>query len=312
MILLVPQNRVCPNKATKFPITNYNPALWFKADRADYTLISIDGFIVNGNNAVNGVFKKLEYNAEAENEDITLEDVTKLISEDEIKLISRFSTFLQCHFFIFVWPENYPVGYNTVLPLIHSFKISLNDNQIQVDRHRKINLNDLERGINMLRGFSFKCVKDLKSASSNVECYLANNTTNPWPGDIDALLYNNINQRFEAIIEFKTHNIDSPVENESIGKYGQEDWRRFNVLFDLIDNFDKTMSYRPKLFFIVWGTKADSPNHANIKIDLIERNNVVNTTLFPRPSYNVFSQDLFECLINQIAGNQTEDISISL
>ncbi len=133
-----------------------------------------------------------------------------------------------------------------------------------------------------------------------MECYLANNTTNPWPGDIDTLLFNHTTGRFDAIIEFKTHNIDSPIENERIGKYGQEDWRRFNVLFDLIDNCYHRLGYWPKLFFIVWGTNEHSTHHDKIKIDLIERDKIVGSTLFPRPGYNVFSQDLFDLLIKKI------------
>src|SRR5690606_12642801 len=139
-------------------------------------------------------------------------------------------------------------------PLIHSFKLNSTGDQLQIENQSKINLDRLEKGIRKLRGFSFSRVKNLNSASSNVECHLANNTTNPWPGDIDAIIFNNITQRFDAIIEFKTHNIDTPIQNERIGKYGQEDWRRFNVLFDLIDNFHKRYGYKPKLFFIVWGT----------------------------------------------------------
>lgn len=300
MILLVPENRVCPGKTTRFPITNYNPVIWIKTENQSYSVITIDGFIVNNHNNVNGIFKKLEYIEEIENEELTLNHITEVISANELTIVSQLANILQCGFFVFIWPKNYPLGFPIEQRFIHSFKLNNNGNQLQIERHSKLNLNHLEEGIRKLRGFSFSRVKNLNSASSNVECHLANNTTNPWPGDIDALIFNNETQRFDAIIEFKTHNMDTPIQNERIGKYGQEDWRRFNVLFDLIDNFNNRFGYKPKLFFIIWGTNEHSAHHANIKIDVIERNNVVNTTLFPRPDYNVFSQDLFDFLIERI------------
>ncbi len=184
--------------------------------------------------------------------------------------------------------------------MIHLFKLSTIENELQIERYKRINLYQLEQGIRKLRGFSFNKVKDLYIASSNVECHLANTTLNPWPGDIDTLLFNHKTQRFEAIIEFKTHNMDKPIEYEGVDKYGKKDWRRFKVLFDLMDNFNSRFGYKPKLFYIVWGTDARSAHHTNIKIDVIERNQVISTALFPRPNYNVFSQEMFDLLIERI------------
>lgn len=304
MILLVPENRVCPGKTTRYPITNHNPVLWIKTENTDYTVISVDGFIVNNENRVNGIFKKFEFIEDYPNEPITLEDIENVFSNSEIQLISQLAEVLQCRFYTFIWPKDYPIGFSQTDLLIHSFTFHSVNGEMQINTHRIVNINDLEQGIRTLRGFSFRSVKNLNSASSNVECNLANGTTNPWPGDIDSLIFNNRTHQYEAIIEFKTHNIDSPIQNERIGKYGQEDWRRFNVLFDLIDNFNARLSYRPKLFFIVWGTNATSENHANVKIDLIERNRVVVSRLFPRPPYNAFSPDLFNYLI-QMANETT-------
>ncbi|MFB0497310.1 hypothetical protein ABID99_003547 [Mucilaginibacter sp. OAE612] len=300
MILLIPGNRICQGKQTRFPITGYNPVLWLKTENENYSVISIDGFIVNNQNTVNGIFKKLEYTEETPGEDISLNDIRTLVSGNELALIKQLADVLQCRFYIFIWPENYPEGYDKDQALIHSITLTLEDGELKFNTHRKVNLDTLEKGIRTMRGFTFRHVKNLNSASSNLECYLANHTTNPWPGDIDAMIYNLGTGRFEAIIEFKTHNMDAPVQNEWIGKYGDEDWRRFNVLFDLIDNFNNRLGYRPKLFFIVWGTNAANPNHANIKVDLIERGRVIRSVLFPRPPYNVFSNDLFNYLTGVI------------
>ena len=297
MILIIPKNRLCTGKATRFPITNYDPVLWLKTDNEDYSVITIDGFIVNAKNAVNGVFKKLEKLDEANNEKIEVTSITSVISENEILLIKQLAQVFECQFYLFVWPINFPVGYDQEQKLIQSFTFQVEGDKIEIKTRKQLTLTELENGISTLRGKSFSFVKQMNSASSNVECHLANNTTNPWPGDIDALIYSHKTKRYEIILEFKTHNIDTPIQNESIGKYGQEDWRRFNVLFDLIDNFQIRLNYRPTLIFIVWGTNEQSPNHSNIKIDILERNKVIKSTLFPRPIYNVFSPELFNHLI---------------
>lgn len=297
MKLIIPINRLCPGKETRFPITEYNPVLWLKTFDVNFTVISIDGFIVNNNNKVNGLFKKLEYQEETSNEQINLTDIKKNININELTLVYKLANDLECKFFLFIWPLNYPKDYDVNLKLIYSFKFKIFNNELEIHSFKKANLHDLGQGIGILRGFGFNNAKNLNTASSNVECYLANNTRNPWPGDIDAIIYNNINQRYQAIIEFKTHNINSPIEQEEIGKYGEQDWRRFNVLFDLIDNFNVKFGYRPKLLFIVWGTNAEFQNHASIKIDMIERNRVIHSSLFPRPDYNINSTDLLNYLI---------------
>ena len=96
------------------------------------------------------------------------------------------------------------------------------------------------------------------------------------------------------IIEFKTHNIDKPVEKEFVGKY-PEDWRRFDVLYNLQDNLHKNTGYKPKILYIAWGTK-NVPNHNDLKIDVIESGAILSTQVFPKPNYNVFSPDLFELI----------------
>ncbi|AYL97606.1 hypothetical protein [Mucilaginibacter celer] len=299
MILSIPETRVCEGRETRYPVTNFNPVLWIKTDNATYSVINIDGFIVTAENAVNGLFKKLEYREETPDEDITLENITQLISENELRLIMQLSGVLQCRFFTFLWPENYPIGYDPADEIIHSFSFADTETGVTIATHKKLNLSAMQEGIKRLRRRSFDRPKNMKAATSNLECYLANETQNPWPGDIDAMIYSHATGRFEAIIEFKTHNADKPIENEAFGNY-PEDWRRFDVLFDLVDNFDARLGYRPKLLFIVWGTNGTSANHANIKIDLIERGRVINTLLFPRPPYNVFSDGLFNFLMQII------------
>lgn len=298
MILLIPNNRVCPDKETRYPVTGINPMLWIKTDNNDYTVASIDGFIVTNESKVNGIFKKLEYTDAEPDQEISIESINAVLSANEIKLIKKFSEVMNCGFYTFIWPLNFPEGYDPAAQLIHSYTFDFVDAQLVVKSHKLISIPQLEIGIRKLRGYSFSAVKNLNSASSNVECYLANHTHNPWPGDIDALIYSHATEKFLAIVEFKTHNIDSPIEKEHIGKYGDQDWRRFNVLFDLTDNFQDRLGYRPNLFFVVWGTNPESKNHANVKVDLIERGKVIKSFLFPRPEYNLFSSDFFKFILS--------------
>lgn len=299
MILLIPGNRICPNKATKYPVTGINPMLWIRVVNEDYTVVSVDGFIVTNQNRVNGVFKKFEYRSDGVSDEISIDAINSVFLESEVRLIKDFSEVMNCGFYLFIWPEDFPRGYNLSSELIHLYTFYVNKDELAIKTHKLISISELEKGIRRLRGYSFSVVKNLNSASSNVECYLANNTHNPWPGDIDTIIYDRVQKQYLAIVEFKTHNIDSPIEEEHIGKYGDQDWRRFNVLFDLIDNFHAKLGYRPKLFFIVWGTNSQSVNHNNIKVDLIERKRVLRSILFPRPNYNQFSDDLFRFLLKE-------------
>lgn len=299
MILLIPDNRVCPNKTTRYPVTGINPILWIKTNNEDYTVVSIDGFIVTNQNQVNGIFKKFEYRSDNVKDEISIEAINSVFSESEIRLIKDFSEVMNCGFYTFIWPEDFPEGYDLSSKLIHSYTFNINEDELSIKTHKLISIAELEEGIRKLRGYSFSAVKNLNSASSNVECFLANNTRNPWPGDIDTIIYDRVKKQYVAIVEFKTHNIDSPIEKEHIGKYGEQDWRRFNVLFDLTDNFNARLGYRPKLFFIVWGTNSELANHSNIKIDLIERGRVLRSFLFPRPNYNQFSDDLFRFILKE-------------
>ncbi len=298
MILLVPNNRICPGKTTQFPVTTINPVLWIKSGDPEYTVVGIDGFIINSENKVNGLFKKFEYIAEMPGEEISVEAINRVFSENEIRLIKDFSEVMACGFYTFIWPENFPEGYELTSKQIHSYTFDFADD-LKVHTHKLISMTELESGIAKLRGGPFSFVKNMRSASSNVECHLANHTKNPWPGDIDALIYNHVQKKYIAIIEFKTHNKDEQIGQEHIGKYGQEDWRRFNVLFDLTDNFNHKLGYRPKLFFIVWGTNEGLENHADLKIDLLERNTVVKSWLLPRPPYNQFSDELFRFILKK-------------
>ena len=276
-----PNRRICPGKTLRFEISKLNPFAWIQIDNADYIFNELDGYIVN-DNRVNGIF--IKYETSIKNE-ITTSDILPLLDANQSAL--KLSELLNCPFRLFIWPEDYPKGYDLSEP--HITAVDSKGNM------KKINITHLAEGIRKLRGYQFSNPKNLLSANSYVECYLANKTRNPWPGDLDGILFDKKNGVFTSLIEFKTHNIDSPTMDEYIGKYSAQDWRRFEVLFKVQDQIEKYQNFKPNLYYIVWGTK-NIPNHQMIKIDTLSNGKVEKSELIERPQFGVYSESLFKLI----------------
>src|SRR5687768_4695823 len=176
MILITPINRVCEGKSTKHPVTKFAPFLWLKTTRPNFTVVSIDGYIIDETHAVNGIFKKAEYINEVNEKAFDANLIFNIFSKNEIKIIKYFADTFDSGLYTFVWPKDYPQGFDVSEKLIHSIKFSFSNNDITIDSVKVISLYDLEEGIFKLRRFSFRTVKGLNAASSNVECFLANKT----------------------------------------------------------------------------------------------------------------------------------------
>lgn len=285
-----PSRRVCPNKNTKFPVTQHNPMLWLNSDEHTHSVNSIDGFVVNQNGEVSAILSRYEYEGIYFDRNDVTTDLINHFSEG-IKNEIRLAQLLAVPYRIFVWPKDYPTNKSNFAREIIAFFPKLVDRQIDLSEAKLINLKGLEAGIKKYRGRSFKSVKSLSSANSNLECHLANQTNNPWPGDIDAIITEKKSGLVKSIIEFKTHNIDSPIEDEFIGKYGKQDWRRFEVLYNLQSQIENAQGLRPKIFFVVWGTQQID-NHARVKVDEIANGEVLSTQLIDKPQFGVFSEAL--------------------
>lgn len=294
-MIIYPLKRLCPKKVVSNPICPYNPFLWIANGNTEFSAFCIDGFIIDNKKNVNGLFQKLEYKGTIRS--IEIEEIIGFMGEQNLISSIKLAKQTKCPYRLFVWPHDFPKGYSETEAYIQSFDldISASEKEIIVNRKLDITLLQLAAGIKTLRGHSFSKVKSLLVGTSFVECHLANNTFNPWPGDADAILFSNTSNLPSHIIEFKTHNLDKPTENEFIGKYGAQDWRRFEVLYNLQDNLQKNTGYKPKILYIAWGTK-EIHNHKNIKIDVIENGVILSTQLFPKPNYDVFSPDLFELI----------------
>lgn len=287
-----PSRRVCPDKTTRYPVTQHNPMLWLNSDNHSHSVNSIDGFVVNQNGEVSAILSRYEYEGKYNDRNEVTTELIKYFSE-EIKTEIRLAQLLNIPYRIFIWSKDYPIDQSKSTREIIVFFPKLIANRIDLSEAKLINLKGLEAGIKKYRGQSYKSVKSLSSANSNLECYLANQTKNPWPGDIDGIVTDKNTGLIKAIIEFKTHNIDSPIEDEFIGKYGKQDWRRFEVLYNLQSEIEKAQGHRPKILFVVWGTQ-EIEHHAQIKIDEIADGEVLSTRFIDRPMFGIFSEGLME------------------
>lgn len=79
--------------------------------------------------------------------------------------------------------------------------------------------------------------KGLIYGTSSLECHLSR-TDALWPGDADCVLWSPDEQRAVALLEFKKHNLDTPLADEGIHKYMAKDrrkWERLGLLRDRIE-----------------------------------------------------------------------------
>ena len=79
--------------------------------------------------------------------------------------------------------------------------------------------------------------KGLIYGTSSLECHLSR-TDALWPGDADCVIWSGADNRAMALLEFKKHNMASPLEQENIQKYmrvDQRKWQRLGLLRDRIE-----------------------------------------------------------------------------
>lgn len=83
--------------------------------------------------------------------------------------------------------------------------------------------------------------KGLFYGTSSLECYLSG-TDALWPGDADCVLWNIKEHRAVALLEFKKHNLDTPLADENIQKYMRTDRRKWERLALLRDRLQVPLS----------------------------------------------------------------------
>jgi hypothetical protein len=98
-------------------------------------------------------------------------------------------------------------------------------------------------------------------STSSLECFLSK-TTDFWPGDADAVLVDEKNLA-RAILEFKKHNLDTPIEKQTLLNYRDRDKLKYQSLGLLRDRL-QTAATLPILMVYY-------PTQAHIKKVKIER-----------------------------------------
>tara|TARA_B100001741_G_scaffold892_1_gene755 strand:+ start:7445 stop:8362 length:918 start_codon:yes stop_codon:yes gene_type:complete len=297
---------VCPNQKVKYNITKHNPLDWIfpKIESDEYSVFDVDGYTISGtssfdkNKVPSGNFTRVELE---ENNYDNLNDIDlieRIKNRFERKIINNilFSNILGVNHWVIVTLNNYPLHYNLNEKLIFSLKFELKKSILNLITIKKLSFYEFEKGIKKLRGFSFNKVKTLKSGPSHLSCYSSNKTLNPFPGDLDGCILNKVNNKVVSLIEFKTHNINSPINQEHIGKYGKQDWRRFEVLFNLQLFLEKKQNFKPKVFYVAWGT-GNFKNHEFIKVDNIAKGEILKSSLIKRPKFGIYSSELFQKLL---------------
>lgn len=290
----IKDGKVCPDKSTLYPPSKDLPFQWLnsglKLTHAEISLIDLAGYVVDFRESgkITAIMENLEYPYSDFN-DINRDSLNQYLNNSSVKndwkLRIKIADIFKIQLYIILWPINYPYEKDeSIKNPIFILRASTANGIITTKLIEKGDLNEFESFIKKLRnGYSFQRVKPLNSAKTYMECYLANRSgsnKNPWPGDLDGILIDNDTNEIKVLLEFKTHNLDTPIREEDSGKYGTIDERRFRVLTICQGHVGRIQSEKPLILFIVWGTK---PAHEKIKIQAILDNQLLGEKYIKRP-----------------------------
>jgi len=272
--LINPQTpRLCPDGYTKYPPTPCYPFHWMKDNMQAGTITDIDGFTIDENKEkVTGLIQKREYHVADYNLVVDGKEVRDVIlhreEEKEWKLRHKISSILDVPFYLALWPVDYPLKKADALikPVI-VFNIALKNDVLNFSTEFLGDTNELTKFIRKLRnGRSFGSIKKLNVATTMMECYLATKTNDPWPGNLDAAIWNKEKEVITAIIEFKTHNYPQyPISSQYFGQW-EGDERRYRALH-IMQKHLAIVSSKPKFIYAIWGTDK---SHKEIKLQTID------------------------------------------
>ncbi|WP_305829921.1 hypothetical protein [Photobacterium leiognathi] len=123
------------------------------------------------------------------------------------------------------WNENKEIIYARLISE-DSFKI------------KAVSLDELKNKIRVGTGQPFKIRKGLTYSTSKLECNLSITET-PYPGDADILIKNKEDNGFK-LIEFKKHNLKTPISEEKLSNYyphkDASKYNRLNLLKKFLSN----------------------------------------------------------------------------
>ena len=295
---------VCPGQSVVNPPSECLPYDWIKNNLSkDYDLVNFDGFAIDFKQMqITAFFMKKEFEYGTVDE-VNDENIKNLFFTDEYSdgWLARLmiSQLLGVPLFFFCWPKDYPHSKYPQLPApVFIFQVSLDGNTPIIKKIKQGALPELKEFILTYRRQTFPNVKSLRISKSYMECYLST-TPFPWPGDLDGVVFERNAQKVLGILEFKTHNLNSAIEDEQISRYGQQDMRRFDVLSYLQKNLSAKQKASIPLLFIVWGKKS---LHKKIKIQKIDNNRVIGEVYIDSPiftgQYSPFTEKILELCKN--------------
>lgn len=275
--LLDPTPRVCPNRQPP----RFSPAgsEFLREVVANVSKPSVactvDGYIVSSSGAITRLFFKREFEL-LQSGAKELDIANALTNEESVQktkiVLNSVAKLLDCGVDYLFSPAGYPYSNASELKML---LISVDDIDSGRARRRYVDYHGLAEHIRFYRGRSFSNPKPITVATSAIECFLANEfiesgSADPFPGDLDFILIRDGVARL--IGEFKTHNLPSPIDNESCENYQSEDWRRLDVLLKLSSKLNC------KLFYIFWG-----PRHQEIKIqEITPSRKIVQSTVLEK------------------------------
>lgn len=289
MVMFIKQQvpSVCPQKTVRFPPVLCEPFEWLQSSLPPGILTDIDGFTVNEpKGLVTGLMQKREYDPKFyeifNDPDKVVKTLFSIESELEWKLRYELSRVLGSPLYAIFWPFDYPNKKYEITNPIVTFSVVAKVGKITFTPLFFGDIEDLVTLIRKCRGRSFANVKPLNAAATKMECYLASNTKDPWPGNLDGFTWNNKKFMFSAILEFKTHNDPRyTIESQYFGQWGLADTRRYNVL-DIIQKNLQAKGNIVKFIFAVWGTDK---SHTKVKIQKINNLKVTDETYIERPFF---------------------------
>lgn len=272
---------VCPGKtAIKLP-TECMPYVCIKQiNQQDYDFFDFDGFIINFQKKIaTALLIKREFSFDDPHE-VNNESLSQaILNYEDLKELENginFSTMLSIPLFLTIWPFDYPkMKYMELNNPLSIFEVIKEDNKIKLKLIERGNEDTLKSFIRKYRNFSFSFVKPMTISKTFMDYFLST-TSDPWPGDLDGILKKNRTGEIEALLEFKTHNLSSPITEESVDKYGKQDFRRFKVLFYLQKQIKELQGFEPLILYIIWGT---GDTHKEVKIQILSNESIINEYL---------------------------------
>jgi hypothetical protein len=290
--------RVCPGQenAVRFPPVAKEPYDWLRSRMLpDHSLVDVDGFPIDfRNQRVTALFQKREfYPIEGIGDDELLQALRSHINSNskDWQTRVRLSRVLDIPIFLTVWPRDYPAVNAAMENCVHLYEVT---HDLQLNEIRKGNVETLRSFIREYRmGYSPRYVKPLDIAFTKMECYLARNTRDPWPGNLDGVLVHE--EEVIALFEFKTHNLESPIQEEDIDRYQRQDTTRFFALGILQTHLARVQT-QPVYLLVHWGPGHDAAKIQTISVNRVSAERMVNIGSDPESRSASLAEAVFETL----------------